>query len=73
MAVTSYESVLHLAESLSHEDQLRLIQELMSHTGEHTTGLDKTSVLTLHGLGAEIWKDIDAQEYVSRERSSWQS
>jgi hypothetical protein len=72
MTVTSYESVLHLAESLSHEDQLRLIQELMTHTGERTVP-DKTSVLALYGLGAEIWQEIDAQEYVSRERSSWQS
>ena len=24
------------------------------------------------GLGKEIWKDIDADDYISRERSSWE-
>jgi hypothetical protein len=27
--------------------------------------------LDLQGLGKEIWKGIDAQEYVDRERASW--
>jgi len=27
--------------------------------------------LELEGLGAEIWKGIDAQEYVMKERESW--
>ena len=25
----------------------------------------------LHGLGKEIWKDVDADEYVAGERDSW--
>ncbi len=34
------------------------------------------SIMELHGLGAEIWKDengnlIDAQEYVNELRSEW--
>ena len=29
------------------------------------------SVLELKGLGKDIWRGIDAQEYVDQERSSW--
>ena len=29
------------------------------------------SILELEGLGKEIWQNMDAQEYVERERSSW--
>ncbi len=29
------------------------------------------SIMELEGLGADIWKDIDTQEYVRRERESW--
>ena len=29
------------------------------------------SILDIQGLGAEIWKGIDAQEYVKKERESW--
>jgi hypothetical protein len=31
------------------------------------------SILELAGLGAEIWKGIDAQEYVDRLRDEWDS
>jgi len=31
----------------------------------------KRSILELEGLGIEIWEGIDAQEYVDRERRSW--
>lgn len=31
----------------------------------------KRSVMELEGLGADTWKGIDAQEYVNRERESW--
>jgi hypothetical protein len=30
-----------------------------------------TSILQLQGLGKEIWKGIDAQDYVDRERAAW--
>ena len=29
------------------------------------------SILELQGLGKKIWKGIDGQEYVNRERASW--
>ena len=30
-----------------------------------------TSILQLQGLGKEIWRGIDAQEYVDQERAAW--
>lgn len=33
----------------------------------------KRSLLEMAGLGAEIWKGIDAQEYVNRLRDEWDS
>ena len=40
---------------------------------KHTLGGKKKrhSLLELEGLGAEIWKGIDAQEYVRKEREAW--
>jgi len=33
---------------------------------------DKTlSIMSLHGLGAEIWQGIDAQAYVNHLRDEW--
>jgi len=31
----------------------------------------KHNVMELHGLGAEIWKGIDAQDYVNTQREEW--
>lgn len=31
----------------------------------------KRSLMELHGLGAEIWEGIDAQEYVDELRKEW--
>ena len=31
----------------------------------------KRSIMELHGLGAEIWEGIDAQEYVNELRREW--
>ena len=31
----------------------------------------KRSIMELHGLGAESWKDIDAQDYIKELREEW--
>lgn len=31
----------------------------------------RRSIMELHGLGAEIWEGIDAQEYVNELRKEW--
>jgi len=31
----------------------------------------KRSIMELHGLGAEIWQGVDAQEYVHQLREEW--
>jgi hypothetical protein len=67
MAATSYEAARRMAESLTRAEQLRLIEELAGRSG----GAESVSILELCGLGQEIWQGIDAQEYVMRERASW--
>ena len=62
MATPSYESALKMAVLLSHEERLRLTAEAPAA---------RRSILELCGLGSEIWRGIDAQEYVHGERSSW--
>jgi hypothetical protein len=71
MAAHTYESALEMAESLSHDEKLRLIQELTARAGESDASEPEHSILELCGLGKEIWEGIDAQEYVNRERASW--
>jgi len=70
MAV-SYEYILRNVESLSRAEQLRLISDLAEYLRSETAPEAHTSILELQGLGKEIWQGIDAQDYVNRERASW--
>lgn len=71
MAAISYESALAMAESLSHEEKLRLIEELKARTSEGTAPEPKHSIMELCGLGKEIWQGIETTEYIRNERASW--
>jgi hypothetical protein len=71
VATVSYESARQMAVSLSREEQLRLIQELTANAEKTDPAKPKASIFELRGLGKEIWEGIDAQEYVNRERASW--
>jgi hypothetical protein len=68
----TYDDYLRGIQGLRPEEQLRLI-EIISTTLKKTLGRKKIkrSVMELEGLGADIWKGIDAQEYVRKERESW--
>ena len=64
-----YDDLVREIQSLGPEEQLSLV-EIISARLKKTLGEKKTkhSLLELEGLGAEIWKGIDAQEYVRKER-----
>jgi len=71
VAASIYENVLQMAELLTAEDRRRLLEVLIARTAKDTPSEPKHSIMELRGLGAEIWDGIDAQEYVIRERASW--
>ena len=59
---------------LSLSDQLRLIGILSERLrGELEQGIEPVDMLSLAGLGAEIWKDLDITTYLEQERASWDS
>lgn len=64
---------------LSFQQQLALIntitQRLMQALPEEssTSTIDASvNIMNLHGLGAEIWRGIDAQAYVHQLRDEWE-
>jgi hypothetical protein len=71
--MSTYHEVRRLAENLTPDEQMRLIEELFSSIRQRLTltPTPKRSILELRGLGKEIWNGIDAQEYVNQERDSW--
>jgi len=71
-ATLRFEDYVKGIERLEPEEQLRLI-EIISARLKKTLGGEKTRhhVTELEGLGADIWKMVDAQHYVTEERKSW--
>ncbi len=71
--MSTYHEVRRLAESLTPEEQMQLIEDLSKFIRQRVTLTPKPrrSIMELRGFGKEIWKGIDAQEYVNWERGKW--
>ena len=70
MCAEAYEDILKRAQTeLTQEQQQQLCEVLAQHAGRKNGGRHR--ITDLEGLGAEIWKGIDADEYVAKERDSW--
>jgi hypothetical protein len=66
-----YETVLREGEALSETEQLRLVAQVSARLHGHASSESSASILDLQGLGSDICRGQDAQDYVNHERSSW--
>ena len=71
MSVLDYRCLVEQASRLSQQEKANLLAELASQVRDDNRKGKKRSIMELEGLGKEIWAGIDAQEYVDRERDSW--
>ena len=62
--------ISHFDELAPHEQE-QLVQELTDAIARRGGAATRRSILELQGLGKEIWRGIDAGEYVRQERASW--
>lgn len=70
--IATLDEAIVVSGMLSLSDQLRLIGILSERLrGELEQGIEPVDMLSLAGLGAEIWKDLDITTYLEQERASW--
>ena len=68
----SYDDYVKKIQTLTPEEQLSLVKVISAGLQKTLKGKKaKHTVMELEGLGADIWKGVDAQEYVRKERNSW--
>lgn len=68
-AKSIYESQIR---SLPEDERLRLVELITRDlVAARDDGGGKRSILDLRGLGAEVWRGIDAQSYVDQQRNEW--
>jgi hypothetical protein len=66
------QKMIQEAQKLSVEEREQLAQALQLMSQVTPQKITKKHRLSdLRGLGAEIWKDVDAQEYVNELREEW--
>ena len=71
---TTVDEILGISERLSPTDQLRLIGLLSERLrNEMDQEDDAVDMLSLVGLGAELWQEVDVDAYVEQERASWEN
>ena len=74
-AVVVYNCLKHRypALTLAESERGQLVKELVDqmNEGESTNAPRRNLLRELRGLGAHVWADVDAREYVDRERDSW--
>jgi hypothetical protein len=70
MATNPYDDILKRAQAeLTQGEQQKLAETLSQYAGRKNGGAHQ--VTDLRGLGKEVWKGVDADEYVDGERDSW--
>ncbi|HIQ05246.1 MAG TPA: hypothetical protein EYH31_06060 [Anaerolineae bacterium] len=71
---TTLDHVLDISKRLSLADQLSLISQLSERVRQELErDGEPVDMLSLAGLGAEFWQEIDVDAYLERERASWES
>jgi hypothetical protein len=69
MSAQAYEEILNRAQKeLNAEEQLKLVNALHKHAASNG---QRHSITELEGLGKHVWEGIDPDEYVRKERDSW--
>lgn len=71
MQTMTYQEVLHQAQQLTPDEQLQLLSDLAAIIRQQTILEPRHNILEFEGVGEEVWKDINVQEYINQERDSW--
>jgi hypothetical protein len=68
----TYNDVAATLPTLAPEEQVNLLELLSALLKKAVTSkTTPRSLMELEGLGSEIWAGLSADEYVARERDSW--
>ena len=72
MSELAVEKIYRQISKLRDNDKKVLLSKLITEMSTPDKGQSKLNIYDLKGVGKEIWDDIDAQEYIDTERSSWE-
>lgn len=68
MVISTYDQI-----RLNLPEQLQLLETLSRMVRDQVTEAKSPGIMEREGLGAEIWRNVDAQAYIDQERALWES
>lgn len=72
MTTAEYEQIVNMARQLGVIQRVQLMQDLLDMIFNDVVEIKtKHSIFELKGVGAEMWRKIDVDEYIRQERASW--
>jgi len=70
MPTEAYQQILKRAETELAKDEQQQLADVLAQVAARRDRRPR-KITDLEGLGEKIWKDVDADEYVAKERDSW--
>jgi hypothetical protein len=71
MATDPYDELLKRAQQELDSEQQQKLADALYQRAARKNGGRQYNITDLKGLGKEIWEGIDPDEYVAKERDSW--
>ena len=71
MPSRAYREALDRVMSLTPEEQLELVEHVISIVRHRVTARPKHNIMEFEGVGKETWQGIDVEKYIEEERNSW--
>lgn len=66
-------TILNEIEYLGYSEQMELLEKLVGVVKKKSIVSNRTHTITdLKGLGKEMWKSVNVEEYINKERDSWE-
>lgn len=64
MSTYAYHQAVSQIKMLTPDEQIQLLEELQTVVRRHISPEPLQSIVELRGLGKEIWRDVDVEEYI---------
>lgn len=65
------ETIYKEISKLSNNEKITILSKIISEISISVDRNHKVSIYDIKGIGKGIWKGVDAQKYVNKERESW--
>ena len=72
MSTDEYLKILNQVRRLTPEEQLKLIEDIITVVRHRVTASKLHSVMEFKGMGKELWEGVDVEKYIDDERNSWE-